>query len=58
MIMGRVAWLGLYLAMTIGGVLALILQLLYGPTISIKFIVVSVASAAAGAYLIWADFLR
>ena len=56
--MGRVVWLGLYLAMTIGGVLALILQLLYGPAISIKFVVVSVASAAAGAYLIWADFLR
>ena len=56
--MGRVVWLGLYLAMTVGGVLALILRLLYAPAVSFRFVAVSTASAAAGAYLIWADFLR
>jgi hypothetical protein len=56
--MGRVVWLGLYLIMTVGGVLALLLHLLYAPANSFKFVVVSTALAAAGASLIWADFLR
>lgn len=56
--MVRVVWLGLYLAMTVGSVLALILQLLYAPAISFKFVAACTASAAAGAYLIWAEFLR
>jgi len=56
--MGRVLVLGVYIAMVVGGVLTLILQLLYAPAIQPKFVAGSGAVAAFGAYLLWEDFLR
>ncbi len=56
--MGRMLVLGVYIAMVVGGVLTLILQLLYAPALSVKFTVGSGAVAALGAYLLWEDFLR
>jgi hypothetical protein len=56
--MGRMLVLGVYFAMVVGGVLTLILQLLYSPTISLEFAGGSGMTAVAGAYLLWQDFLR
>ena len=56
--MGRALVLGVYFAMVVGGVLTLILQLLYSPTISFKFAAGSGVVAVSGAYLLWEDFLR
>jgi hypothetical protein len=54
----RVVWLWCYLAMAVGGVLSLILQLLYSPALQFRFVALSVITAAFGAFLLWADFLR
>jgi hypothetical protein len=54
----RVVWLWCYLAMAVGGVLSFILQVLYSPTIQLRFVALSVIAAAFGAFLLWADFLR
>jgi putative Ca2+/H+ antiporter (TMEM165/GDT1 family) len=54
----RVVWAGLYLAMIVGGVLTLLLQLLYSPALSLKYAAGSGAIAIFAAYLLWEDFLR
>lgn len=56
--MGRLICLIVYIAMMVGGVLTLILQLMYSPVLSFKFAVGSAAAAIFGAYLLWEDFLR
>jgi len=56
--MVRLLVLGVYIAMVVGGVLTLILQLLYSPAIQLKFVAGSALTALFGAYLLWADFLR
>jgi hypothetical protein len=56
--MGRVLVLGVYIAMVVGGVLTLILQLRYAPVLTFKYVAGSAAVAAFGAYLLWEDFLR
>jgi hypothetical protein len=55
---GRLLCLIVYIAMMVGGVLTLILQLVYSPVLSFKFAAGSVAVAVFGAYLLWEDFLR
>ena len=54
----RDVWVGLYLAMIVGGVLTLLLQLLYSPALSFRFAAGSGAVAICGAYLLWEDVLR
>jgi hypothetical protein len=56
--MGRLLCLIVYIAMMVGGVLTLILQLVYSPVLSFKLAAGSVAVAVFGAYLLWEDFLR
>ena len=56
--MRRIIFLGIYIAMIIGGVLTLILHLLYLPVIYFKFVGGSGAVAVFGAHLLWDDFLR
>ena len=56
--MGRVAVLGIYIAMIVGGALTLILQLVYSPAIELKFVIGSGAVALFGGYLLWEEFLR
>ena len=56
--MGRLICLIVYTAMMVGGVLTLILQLIYSPSLSFKYAAGSVAVAGFGAYLLWEDFLR
>jgi hypothetical protein len=56
--MGRLLCLIVYIAMMVGGVLTLILQLVYSPVLSFKFAAGSVVVAVFGAYLLWEDFLR
>jgi len=56
--MGRVVVLGVYIAMIVGGVLTLILQLVYAPAVEFRFVAASGAAALFGAFLLWADFLR
>jgi hypothetical protein len=56
--MGRLICLCIYIAMVVGGVLTLILQLLYSPAVTMKFAFGSGAVAVMGAYLLWEDFLR
>ena len=56
--MGRLLCLIVYIAMMVGGVLTLILQLVYAPAISFKFAAGSGAAAIFGVYLLWEDFLR
>jgi len=56
--MGRVVVLGVYIAMIVGGVLTLILQLVYSPAIEVKFLAGSGVVTVFGVYLLWADFLR
>ena len=54
----RVVWLGLYLGMIVGGILTLILQLLYSPVVTFEYAAGSGVVAVSGAYLLWEDFLR
>ena len=54
----RDVWVGLYLVMIVGGVLTLLLQLLYSPALSFRYAAGSGAVAIFGAYLLWEDFLR
>ena len=56
--MGRLICLIVYIAMMVGGVLTLILQLVYSPVLSFKFAAGSIAATIFGAYLLWEDFLR
>ncbi len=56
--MGRVIFLGIYIAMIVGGILTLILQLLYSPVIYYWFAAGSSAVVVFGAYLLWEDFLH
>ena len=56
--MGRLICLIVYIAMMVGGVLTLILQLVYSPAVSFKFAAGSGAVAVFGAFLLWEDFLR
>jgi hypothetical protein len=56
--MGRLLCLIVYIAMMVGGVLTLVLQLVYSPVVSFKFAGGSGAVAVFGAYLLWEDFLR
>jgi hypothetical protein len=54
----RIVWLWCYLAMTVGGVLSFILQVVYSPAIQLRFVALSVVAATFGTFLLWADFLR
>jgi hypothetical protein len=56
--MGRIAALGIYIAMVVGGVLTLILQVLYFPVLDLEHAAISGVVAIAGAGMLWADFLR
>jgi hypothetical protein len=56
--MATVIWLGLYLAMTIGGVVLFILELLYAGAPSFEYVVLTGATAVGGACLIWAECMR
>jgi hypothetical protein len=56
--MVRLLVLGVYIAMVVGGVLTLILQLLYSPAITGRYVAGSGAVAVFGAYLLWEEFLR
>ncbi|HXX25023.1 MAG TPA: hypothetical protein VEJ40_00020 [Pseudolabrys sp.] len=56
--MGKVIVLGIYIAMMIGGVLTLILQVLYFPVLDLEHAAISVVAALAGAVMLWVDFLR
>ena len=56
--MGRLVCLIMYIAMLVGGVLTLILQLVYSPVLSLEYAAGSAAVAGFGTYLLWADFLR
>ncbi|HZQ12629.1 MAG TPA: hypothetical protein VFB31_07460 [Pseudolabrys sp.] len=56
--MGRIVVLGVYMVMVVGGVLTLILQVLYFPPFSLEHAAISLGVALAGVILLWADFLR
>ena len=56
--MGRIAALGIYIAMVVGGVLTLILQVLCFPVLDLEHAAISGVVAVAGAGMLWADFLR
>lgn len=56
--MGRTVVLGIYMVMVVGGVLTLILQVLYFPPFSLEHAALSIGVALAGGVLLWADFLR
>jgi hypothetical protein len=56
--MSTVVWLGVYLAMTVGGILTVILHLLYAAAPSSSVIALGAVLAAGGAALIWAECRR
>jgi len=56
--MGRIGAVGIYIAMAVGGVLTLILQVLYFPVLDLEHAAIRAVVAIAGAGMLWADFLR